>query len=112
MHVGQTLINHAPDASFPSDHMLIFSSIAFSYIFAKERNIGFFLFLLAIEVAWSRIYLGVHFPLDMLGALTVAFITAFSVQKIWNKNGNSFVNLAVKIYTLLFSKLINKGIIR
>jgi undecaprenyl-diphosphatase len=32
---------------------------------------------LAVPVAWARIYLGVHFPLDMVGALLVAVLSAY-----------------------------------
>lgn len=106
---GRTLIYHAPNASFPSDHMLIFSSIALSYLFAKEKNIGIFLLLLAIEVAWSRVYLGVHFPLDMVGAFFVALFTNIIMQKIWIKHGANLIDLALKIYRFIFSKPLQKG---
>ena len=42
MEVGRTLIYHAPNGSFPSDHMLIFSSIAFSYLSLRSVNWEFF----------------------------------------------------------------------
>ncbi len=35
-------------------------------------------------VAWSRVYLGVHFPLDMLGAFLLAFALNFFGLKLWN----------------------------
>jgi len=62
MDVGRTLIYHSPNGSFPSDHMLIFSSIAFAYFFSAKRSIGVMLMAIAWLVAWSRVYLGVHFP--------------------------------------------------
>lgn len=61
MGVGTTFIEHAPTASFPSNHMLIFSTIALSYLFAQRKMIGIILLFLSFVVAWSRIYLGVHF---------------------------------------------------
>ena len=84
MDVGRTLIYHSPNGSFPSDHMLIFSSIAFSYFFSTYRKLGIFLIMLAWLVAWSRIYVGVHFPLDMLGAFVLAFALNLSGLTLWN----------------------------
>jgi len=38
--VGRTLIEHAPTGSFPSNHMSIFSGIAFAYYFSPQRDLG------------------------------------------------------------------------
>src|SRR5690606_36383437 len=67
MEVGHTLIEHAPTGSFPSNHMSIFSGIALAYYFSPHRDLGRLLLWTAWLVAWSRIYVGVHFPMDMVG---------------------------------------------
>ena len=36
-----------------------------------------YLALLGLPMAWARIYLGVHFPLDMVGAALVAVLSAW-----------------------------------
>lgn len=41
---------------------------------AKSRNLGFFLMFWAFLVAYSRIYIGVHFPLDVLSGGVVGLI--------------------------------------
>ncbi len=38
---------------------------------------GALLALLGLPMAWARIYLGVHFPLDMVGAALVAGLSAY-----------------------------------
>lgn len=60
MDVGQTLIQHEPTGSFPSNHMTIFSSIAFAYYFSEQRQIGKFLIAVAWLVAWARVYVSVR----------------------------------------------------
>ena len=112
MEVGRTLIYHAPNGSFPSDHMLIFSSIAFSYLFSAQRKPGIFLLIMAWLVAWSRVYLGVHFPLDMLGAFLMAFALNFFGLKLWNLYKEKIMQWALTIHFYLFKPLIQKGYIK
>lgn len=112
MEVGRTLIYHAPNGSFPSDHMLIFSSIAFSYLFSAQRKLGIFLLFMAWLVAWSRVYLGVHFPLDMLGAFLLAFALNFFGLKLWNLYKEKIMQWALTIHFYLFKPLIQKGYIK
>ncbi|HRB57776.1 MAG TPA: phosphatase PAP2 family protein [Acinetobacter johnsonii] len=112
MEVGRTLIYHAPNGSFPSDHMLIFSSIAFSYLFSAQRKLGVFLLIMAWLVAWSRVYLGVHFPLDMLGAFLLAFALNFFGLKLWNLYKDKIMQWALTIHFYLFKPLIQKGYIK
>ena len=112
MEIGRTLIYHAPNGSFPSDHMLIFSSIAFSYLFSAQRKLGAFLLIMAWLVAWSRVYLGVHFPLDMLGAFLLAFALNFFGLKLWNLYKDKIMQWALTIHFYLFKPLIQKGYIK
>ena len=42
-----------------------------------HRISGDGLALLGLPVAWARIYLGVHFPMDMVGAASVAALSAW-----------------------------------
>ena len=112
MEVGRTLIYHAPNGSFPSDHMLIFSTIAFSYLFSAQRKLGGFLLIMAWLVAWSRVYLGVHFPLDMLGAFLLAFALNFFGLKLWNLYKDKIMQWVLNIHFYLFKPLIQKGYIK
>ncbi len=74
------LIPHKDDASFPSRHTTIMSAIAFSYIFFKSKWSVLFLFLL-LWVGTSRVYVGIHYPLDIVGGIVVGIIsTAISLK--------------------------------
>ena len=77
MGIGQTLVTHIQDSSFPSDHLTLIWSVAFSLLLHKQQRwIGLFIALLGIPVAWARIYIGVHFPLDIIGAAIVGLVSA------------------------------------
>lgn len=112
MDVGRTLIYHSPNGSFPSDHMLIFSSIAFSYFFSTYRKLGIFLIMMAWLVAWSRIYVGVHFPLDMLGAFVLAFALNLFGLTLWNRYKEKLMEWVLTLHFYLFKPLIQKGFIK
>lgn len=60
LHIGHTLIHHAPTSSLPSHHMLIISSLCCCLFFKKDKFWIPVAVIICICVGWSRIYLGVH----------------------------------------------------
>lgn len=77
--VGHVFLHHAPDSSFPSDHATIMFTVALVLAGSGNRaarHFGRSLLPLALAVAWARVFLGVHWPLDMLGAFGVALAMA------------------------------------
>ncbi len=112
MEVGQTLIQHKPTGSFPSNHMTIFSSIAFAYYFSAQRQVGKLLIAVAWLVAWSRVYVGVHFPIDMFGAFFLALFVNISGLALWNKYKEVILNFVLWIHQRVFKLLIQKGYIK
>jgi undecaprenyl-diphosphatase len=72
---GHSFLHHAPDSSFPSDHGTIMFTVALALAASSApaaKRFGRSLLPLALVVAWSRVFLGVHWPMDMLGALGVS----------------------------------------
>ena len=60
------LPHQAPSPAFPSAHAA--NTFAFAFvIFTEYRRVGAALFAVAAVVSYSRIYVGVHYPLDALG---------------------------------------------
>jgi undecaprenyl-diphosphatase len=74
------LTDPTANASFPSRHTTIISLIAFSYAFYKSKFTSFMLFFLA-WIGLSRIYIGVHYPVDILGGAGVGLISLFIARK-------------------------------
>jgi undecaprenyl-diphosphatase len=64
---GYTFLHHAPDDSFPSDHGTVIFTFALAFLFWHRLWSGALLMVVAAAIAWSRVYLGVHWPLDMVG---------------------------------------------
>ncbi|WP_432210850.1 phosphatase PAP2 family protein [Acinetobacter variabilis] len=106
MEVGRTLIEHAPTGSFPSNHMSIFSGIAFAYYFSAQRDLGRILLWTAWLVAWSRVYVGVHFPIDMVGAFLIALAVNLAGLPLWWKYENKIMSFIFSIHQFLFKPFI------
>ena len=73
--LGRQLMKHAADNSFPSDHATLMAAVATSLLLQRASR-SLVLAALWFPVAWSRAYLGVHFPFDMLGGLLIGACSA------------------------------------
>lgn len=108
--LGNQLLAHAADSSFPSDHLTLLSAVAFSFLMHQRAKLaGMLLALLGLPVAWARIYLGVHFPLDMLGAAAVAALSAWLCLREERWFIEPLFRWTSAIYTRLFAPLIRRG---
>lgn len=111
--LGNTLIHHAADSSFPSDHLTLLWAVAFSFLrHRRPRMAGMALALLGLPVAWARIYLGVHFPLDMAGAALVAVLSAWLAFRAAHLYLPATYKFAIGLHRILFGKLIQTGWVR
>jgi undecaprenyl-diphosphatase len=64
--------------SFPSSHATNISGMAVVLSFFYRKGITWFT-LLALVIGFSRIYVGVHYPLDVLGGLIIGSCAGFVV---------------------------------
>ena len=111
--LGHTLIPHIADSSFPSDHMTLICGVAFALLFQSVlRKTGMLLLCLSAPVAWARIYLGVHFPLDMLGALLVTSLCAWCIHRQYINIVEPVFKLTQVMYEWLFAPAIKRGWLR
>src|SRR4029078_11949154 len=80
-HPKQTLllVHHGADNSFPSDHAGLAFAVAFA-VLVFHRRLGIVLFAVAVGVGLDRIFVGVHYPIDVLtrvlGGLGAALVVA------------------------------------
>lgn len=80
----QLLIANPTDYSFPSGHTL--SSVIGATILTKaDRRFGYAAIPLAALIAFSRLYLYVHFPTDILGAVVLGVAIGLAVCAAGNK---------------------------
>jgi undecaprenyl-diphosphatase len=73
---------HLPHSgAFPSGHAA--SAFAAATVIAwASRRLAIPAYLLATLVAWSRVYVGVHWPLDVIGGAVLGTLVAIALLKL------------------------------
>ncbi len=75
--IGHTLLTHTQETSFPSDHATFLWSLGFALLIGSTLyRLGGVIFSLGLATAWARVYLGVHFPLDMAASFVISLLAA------------------------------------
>ncbi|ACH39164.1 undecaprenyl diphosphate phosphatase, putative [Citrifermentans bemidjiense Bem] len=110
--LGHAWIQHAADPSFPSDHMTVFAGVGLTLLLDGAGEWGIATMLTGLCVAWARVFLGVHFPLDMVGAVGVAACTYSIVSPLWRVLGASITSMTERLYRYLLARPIAMGWIR
>ena len=85
------LVQHGADNSFPSDHASVAFAIAFAVLFF-HRRFGLVLLLGAAAVAIDRIFVGVHYPVDVMASVFVGLGSALAVTTL----GRPYVSWGVR----------------
>lgn len=70
------------DASFPSGHTAASFSVAVVMLMTMKKRYGISAIVLASLIALSRLYVGVHYPSDVLGGFVVATLIAVATVEI------------------------------
>ncbi|MEB0042063.1 MULTISPECIES: phosphatase PAP2 family protein [unclassified Pseudomonas] len=102
--LGQNFLEHAPESSFPSDHATVIFTLALALMLASQRKLGVLILLLGMLVSWARVYLGVHFPLDIAGSLLVSLVSAWLVPRVmsWRHLGERLLDVLERLYQRVF----------
>ncbi len=77
---ARKLVNCGSGFSFPSSHAANHFGISFFIIYTMARRakwwIKFLLFFWAFAVSYAQIYVGVHYPLDVIGGALLGWLVA------------------------------------
>ena len=76
------LIDCAQGLSFPSGHTLAAFSLA-TVLALRYPKSRIPVFLAASLIGYSRVYVGVHFPFDVLGGAVIAILSTYFLVKIF-----------------------------
>jgi undecaprenyl-diphosphatase len=94
------LVPHDTASSFPSNHATGTMSIAVG-LAKYDRLLGITLTILSIVVGFSRVFVGNHYPADVIGGYIIVFISNYLYNLLLR-------NKVEEIYTKVESLLIDK----
>ena len=89
------LVSPPTDFSFPSGHTNA-SFAAATALLLRSRRAGIPAMLLAALIAFSRLYLYVHYPTDVLAAVALGAAVAFAANALVNKGYALYENRKTK----------------
>jgi undecaprenyl-diphosphatase len=103
------LIPHVKNASFPSDHSTAAFVTATAIWIWKKRD-GWMWLLLAAGIALSRVWTGVHYPLDVVAGMIIGTSVALAIHflSIRFKAINKAVIWIIDFYEKIESNLMKK----
>lgn len=83
--VVELLIHKPGDYSFPSGHTAASFASAFALYFGGDRHLWKPALALAALIAFSRLYLYVHYPTDVLGGAVLGILCGYFGNRIFQK---------------------------
>ena len=111
--LGHAFFTHKATSSFPSNHTIIIATFAFALILDRRRaGWGTLALAGAVLVGMSRVYLGVHFPLDIAGGLLLAPLAAAVTIPVWRRAGAPLTAVTQGLYRKVLALPISRGWIR
>ncbi len=75
------LVDKTTDFSFPSDHATVVGAVAVGLLFV-DRRLGLAAMVVALLMAFTRVYVGAHYPLDVVAGIVLGGAVAVIGQKV------------------------------
>lgn len=97
------LVSHSTDFSFPSDHAVMAGAVA-AGLFVVSRKLGIVAAVAAVMMAAARVYVGAHYPGDVIAGLVVGAVVSWLG---WLSLGSLLTRLADALRASLLRPLLS-----
>jgi len=87
--INKLVLENGDFKSFPSGHATIFFAIAMAIYFFNKK-LGIIFFISAIIISIARIFVGIHWPSDIIGGAVIGIISAVVISKLFFKKYYGF----------------------
>jgi undecaprenyl-diphosphatase len=84
-HQVNQLLEHSTSGAFPSGHVAFLFALS-TAIYFSNKKIGWLFFALSFLIGLARIFIGVHYPLDILAGIAVGVFSVIAIWKLKIKN--------------------------
>jgi len=79
------LVNHSgEEASFPSGHASFYFALS-TVVFLHNRKLGIFFYFVTVIMTLSRVFIGIHWPVDILFGALLGIFMGWIGNKIFKK---------------------------
>ncbi len=83
--------------SFPSGHAIFFFALS-AVIYRFNRGLGAFFFACSIIMGIARVFVGVHWPSDIIGGMVLGVLVGMGINWLYAKNQDSIDAFIAKMF--------------
>ena len=82
------LMDKLNQPAFPSGHAAFFFALSI-VIYSYNKKAGIFFFIASFLISISRVFTGIHWPLDILAGAVIGIISGWTILKVFSKFSES-----------------------